>query len=81
MGTQTNIARQIREGGADHVVRQDNHPKLVDAIVLAQAGVGARLTPSSRNETSDSGHGRTEVRRCRAFDAVNRLHKAEQWLI
>ena len=41
MGTQTNIARQIREGGADYVLCvKDNHPKLVDAIVLAQAGVG-----------------------------------------
>ena len=81
MGTQTNIARQIREGGADYVLCvKDNHPKLVDAIVLAQAGVGGTLTPSSLNETSDCGHGRTEVRRCRAFDAVNRLHKAEQWL-
>lgn len=81
MGTQTNIARQIREGGADYVLCvKDNHPKLVDAIVLAQAGVGGTLTPSSRNETCDSGHGRTEVRRCWAFDAVNRLYKAEQWL-
>lgn len=81
MGTQTNIARQIREGGADYVLCvKDNHPKLVDAIVLAQAGVGGTLTPSSRSEMSDSGHGRTEVRRCWAFDAVNRLYKAEQWL-
>ena len=81
MGAQTSIARQIRKGGADYVLCvKDNHPKLVESFLLAQAGVGGKLAPSSTSETTDDGHGRREVRRCWAFDAVDRLYKAEQWV-
>lgn len=38
------------------------------------------LKASSKCESTDSGHGCTEVRRCWAFDAVDRLYKAEQRL-
>lgn len=80
MGTQTAIAKTIRERGADYVLCvKDNHPKLVESFLLAQAGVGGALTPSSSTEHREEGHGRTEVRRCWAFDAVDRLYKAEQW--
>lgn len=80
MGAQTDIAKAIREGGADYVLCvKDNHPKLVESFLLAQAGVGGALTPNSTAESREDGHGRTEVRRCWAFDAVDRLYKAEQW--
>lgn len=80
MGTQTAIAKTIRERGADYVLCvKDNHPKLVESFLLAQAGIGGVLTPSSTTESREEGHGRTEVRRCWAFDAVDRLCKAEQW--
>jgi len=80
MGTQTAIAKTIRERGADYVLCvKDNHPKLVESFLLAQAGMGGALTPSSTTESREEGHGRTEVRRCWAFDAVDRLYKAEQW--
>ena len=80
MGAQTSIARQIRKGGADYVLCvKDNHPKLVESFLLAQAGVGGKLTPNSTSETTDDGHGQYEVRRCWAFDAVDRLYRAEQW--
>lgn len=80
MGTQVSIARAIREGGADYVLCvKDNHPKLVESCLLAQAGVGGALKPNSTSESGEDGHGRTEVRRCWAFDAVGRLYKAEQW--
>lgn len=80
MGTQTAIAKTIRERGADYVLCvKDNHPKLVESFLLAQAGIGGVLTPSSTTESREEGHGRTEVRRCWAFDAVDRLYKAEQW--
>lgn len=80
MGAQTGIAKAIREGGADYVLCvKDNHPKLVESFLLAQAGVGGALTPSSTSESCEDGHGRTEVRRCWTFDAVARLYKAEQW--
>ncbi len=80
MGTQTGIAKAIRGGGADYVLCvKDNHPKLVESFLLAQAGVGGTLTPNSTTESREEGHGRTEVRRCWAFDAVDHLYKAEQW--
>ncbi|MCK6396816.1 ISAs1 family transposase, partial [Zoogloea sp.] len=80
MGTQTGIAKAIRKGGADYVLCvKDNHPKLVESLLLAQAGVGGALRASSATESREDGHGRTEVRRCWAFDAVDRLHKADQW--
>lgn len=80
MGTQTAIAKTIRERGADYVLCvKDNHPKLVESFLLAQAGMRGALTPSSTTESREEGHGRTEVRRCWAFDAVDRLYKAEQW--
>ena len=41
--------------------------------------MGGTLTPNSTTESREEGHGRTEVRRCWAFDALDRLYKAEQW--
>lgn len=80
MGTQVGIARAIRRRGADYVLCvKDNHPKLVESFLLAQAGVSGKLIPSSSSEMADDGHGRSEVRRCWAFDALDRLYKAEQW--
>ena len=80
MGTQTDIVCAIRARQADYVLCvKDNHPKLAESILLAQAGVGGKVEAVSRSETTATGHGRTEVRRCWAFDAVERLYKAEQW--
>ncbi len=80
MGTQTKIARAIRERGAHYVLCvKDNHPKLLDSIIFADIDPRGPLTPSSTHETTSTGHGRIEVRRCTAFDATDRLHKAEAW--
>lgn len=80
VGTQTAIARQIREQGGHYVLCvKDNHPKLLDSILLAHAGVGAPLAAASTSETHSRGHGREELRRCEAFEAAGRLYKAEQW--
>ena len=80
IGTQTEIARQIRSRGAEYVLCvKDNHPKLVESFLLAQAGVGGKLTAQDMTEDVDKSHGREEVRRCWAFGAVDRLYKAEQW--
>ena len=80
MGTQTAIAGQIRERGADYVLCvKDNHPKLLDAILLAQAGVGGALQAASSWESHNRGHGREEWRRCWAFEAGDRLYKGDQW--
>lgn len=80
MGTQTAIARTIRERGAHYVLCvKDNHPTLLDSILLAHAGVGGPLEPASTCETRSRGHGREEVRLCQAFEIGERLYKAEQW--
>ena len=80
MGTQTAIADEIRERGADYVLCvKDNHPKLLDSILLAQAGVGGALQASSSWESHNTGHGREEWRRCWAFSADYRLYKGDQW--
>lgn len=80
MGTQTAIARTIRERGGDYVLCvKDNHPKLLDSILLAHAGVGGSLETVTTCETRSRGHGREEVHRCWAFDVGKRLYKAEQW--
>lgn len=80
MGTQTKIARTIRERGAHYVLCvKDNHPKLLDSIIFAGLDSGAPLTPSSTHESTCARHGRTEVRRCRAFEATDRLYKADDW--
>lgn len=80
MGTQTAIARQIREQGGHYVLCvKDNQPKLLDSILLAHAGVGGALAAASTSKTSSRGHGREEVRRCEAFDVGERLYKSEQW--
>mgnify|MGYP001159238613 FL=1 len=80
MGTQTAIADEIRERGADYVLCvKDNHPKLLDSILLAQAGVGGALQAASNWESHNTGHGREEWRRCWAFDAGDRLYKGDQW--
>ncbi|MDY0037792.1 MAG: ISAs1 family transposase [Zoogloea oleivorans] len=79
-GTQTDIASEIRTCGADYVLCvKDNHPKLLDSILLAQAGVGGALTAVSTWESHNHGHGRDKWRRCWAFEAGDRLYKGEQW--
>ncbi|MBT0964273.1 ISAs1 family transposase, partial [Denitromonas sp. IR12] len=80
MGTQTAIARTIRERGAHYVLCvKDNHPTLLDSILLTHAGVAGPLESASTCETRSRGHGREEVRLCQAFEADARLYKAEQW--
>ena len=80
MGTQTKIARAIRERGAHYVLCvKDNHPTLLDSIIFADIDPRGPLTPSSTHESKSTGHGRIEVRRCTAYDATDRLYKAAAW--
>jgi len=82
MGTQTKIARTIREQGAHYVLCvKDNHPKLLDSIMFAGLGPQGPLKPSSISvhETGKPAHGRTEIRRCWAYDAGDLLYKGEEW--
>ena len=82
MGTQTKIAETIRRGEADYVLSvKDNHPNLLDSIMFAGLGPEGALQPRSTDEVTATkpNHGRLEVRRCWAYDAVDRLYKHEQW--
>lgn len=80
MGTQTVIAQTIREREADYVLCvKDNQRKLADSILFAQAGIGGKLVPCSQTTSEDTGHGRHEIRRCWAFDAIDRLNEPERW--
>lgn len=80
MGTQKNIAEAIRKRGAHYVLCvKDNHPSLAESFLLVQAGIGGTLKACTSTEEIEDGHGRREVRRCWAFDQVDRLYKAEQW--
>jgi predicted transposase YbfD/YdcC len=82
MGTQANIARTIRDRGADYVLTvKDNHPILAESIrdFFAQFKVAPQRTPHSVVETVEKDHGRLETRRCYAFDQITCLHNAQQW--
>ncbi|MCM8567719.1 ISAs1 family transposase [Thauera linaloolentis] len=80
MGTQTKIAHAIRERGAHYVLCvKDNHRNLHDSIIFANLDPRGPLVPTSTHESTSTGHGRTEVRRCQAYDAVDRLHNAAAW--
>ena len=82
MGTQANIARTIRDRGADYVLTvKDNHPILAESIrdFFAQFKVAPQRTPHSVVETVEKDHGRLETRRCYAFDQITCLHNAGQW--
>ena len=82
MGTQTKIAETIRKAEADYVLCvKDNHPNLLDSIMFAGLGPEGALQPCSTDEVTATkpNHGRLEVRRCWAYDAVDRLYKHEQW--
>ena len=80
MGTQTKIARTIRERGAHYVLCvKENHPNLRDSILFADIDPRGPLTPSSTHETTIKDHGRIEIRRCRAYAAIDRLYKSEDW--
>jgi hypothetical protein len=60
MGTQTAIARTIRNKGADYVLCvKDNHPKLTESILLTLAGLAGkgkaiRLLPAIRTSSPSS---------------------------
>ena len=61
MGTQTKIARTIRERGAHYVLCvKENHPNLHDSILFADIDPRGPLTPSSTHETMIKDHGRIE---------------------
>lgn len=90
MGTQKEIARQIREKGADYVLAlKDNQPTLyaeVEGIFIAEED-SLRREKKSKNqegrstlyETVEQGHGRRETRRVLSVAAPEWLGKKDNW--
>jgi predicted transposase YbfD/YdcC len=92
MGTQKEIAEQIREKGADYVLAlKDNQPFLraeVEGIFAAECAAQKKEEKSDKRvsgkaadsvETVDRGHGREETRRILSLEAPEWLRHKEQW--
>lgn len=54
-----------------------DHRNPHDSIIFANLDRRGPLTPTSTHESTSTGHGRIEVRRCRVYEAVDRLHNAD----
>ena len=80
MGTQTKMARTIREQGALYVLCvKENHPKLRDSIVFRDIDARDPVAPVSTHKSENKGHGRFEVGRCSAYDATDRIYRGSAW--
>lgn len=83
MGTQKAIAEQIMTQGGDYVLAlKGNQENLFEAVQqrfgTAQAQGVQHLEPDFY-ETTETGHGREETRRCWCLGAVKDLIDAEKW--
>ena len=80
MGTQTKIARTIRELGAHYVLcATENHPKLRGSMLFRDIDPRRPMASISTHKSESKGHGRFEVRRCTAYDATDGLYKISAW--
>lgn len=90
MGTQKEIAEQIRQKGADYVLAlKDNQPHLraeVEGIFEAECAAQRKdeekesgVKAATVFEASESGHGRRETRRVLSLEAPEWLRNKEQW--
>jgi predicted transposase YbfD/YdcC len=84
MGCQKEIAEKIVRGGADYMLAvKDNQPTLLADIQAAFAA--ATDDPNFDNivsfaETTNKGHGRTEVRRCLACYDLAHISRRADWM-
>jgi predicted transposase YbfD/YdcC len=84
MGCQKEIARTIRDGGADYVLAlKANHEHLFEQVVAFFDGACARGLKGGDlhyHREWDEGHGRTECRRCWATSDLSWLEGREDWV-
>jgi predicted transposase YbfD/YdcC len=87
MGCQKEIARKIREGGADYVLAvKGNQEHLEEDIIdhfakldeAAEQGQGSNQRPPTWT-TAEKGHGRKEERRVQAVTAPESLRGRDEW--
>lgn len=74
MGTQPNIAKAIRDRGANYILSvKDNQPTLADSVQDFSVAFESApdKTPQQFDEVIEKDHGRLEVRRCYAFDQID----------
>jgi len=83
LNTQKEIAEEIRQQGADYVLAlKENHPNLhaeVEGIFEAVRDQAATDSSISAGETTESGHGRIETRRCWSVEAPEWLTGFDRW--
>lgn len=83
LNTQKEIARQIREQGAEYVLAlKGNHGALYNAVENLFAAVDEGRTwnvPTSEHQTVDGDHGRIETRRYISVAALDWLPEKDQW--
>jgi len=82
MGCQKEIATGIIDAGADYLLAvKDNQPSLSDAVttIFEHALRDPKAYDVSTHETSNRGHGRTEVRRCWTMSQVESIPNHKQW--
>lgn len=83
MGTQTEIAKKIRERGADYILSlKSNQPNLYEDVALFFEDY--MKDPKNRNDCSyaktlSKGHGRIEIRECFCCEEIAWLHDRERW--
>ena len=83
MGTQTEIARKIREKGADYILSlKSNQPNLYEDVALFFEDY--MKNPKDANDftyakTRNKGHGRIETRECYCCEEIEWLHGREKW--
>ena len=83
MGTQTEIAKKIRERGADYILAlKSNQPNLHDDVALFFEDHMKNLkhrNDSNYAKTYCKGHGRIETRECFCSEDIDWLHDREKW--
>jgi predicted transposase YbfD/YdcC len=86
IGTQTEIAKTIIDGGGDYLLSvKDNQGHLLDDIeylFTVDAAKGFEQVPHSHAKTVNKGHGRIETRECWAIDNeeyLSFLRKRDSW--
>jgi predicted transposase YbfD/YdcC len=83
MGCQRDIAAKIVDGEADYMLAvKDNQPTLraeVEEVFSRAAPRTSVLEAMDYAESKNSGHGRTEVRRCWTFHQLDSISRREEW--
>lgn len=84
MGTQTQIARKIKEKGADYILAlKENQPNLYNdtGLFFEEYSKNPEVLKSSElhSITHEKGHGRIEKRECFVCDKIDWLTNKEKW--